>query len=64
MSNFVKIRPLGAELLHAGRQTDMTKQIVFFTTVRTQVKMVTIHTGNVHHLAKNPAGAPGRHIFL
>jgi hypothetical protein len=65
MSNFMKIRPLGAELFHAGRQTDMTKQIVFFfTIVRTQVKMVTIHTGNVHHLAKNPAGAPGRNLLL
>jgi len=64
MSNFMKIRAVGAELFHADRQTDMTKQIVFFTIVRTQVKMVTLDTGNVHHLAKNSAGAPGRHILL
>jgi len=25
ISNFMKIRPAGAELFHAGRQTDMTK---------------------------------------
>ena len=28
--NFMKVRPLGAELIHAERQTDMTKLIVFF----------------------------------
>jgi len=26
MSNFIKIRPEGAELLHADRQTDVTNQ--------------------------------------
>ena len=30
MSNFMKIRPVGAELFHADRQTDMTKLIVAF----------------------------------
>ena len=30
MSSFVKIRPVEAELLHADRQTDMTKLIVAF----------------------------------
>ena len=29
-SNFMKIRPVGAELFHADRQTDMTKLIVAF----------------------------------
>ena len=28
--NFVKIRPMGVELFHADRQTDMTKLIVAF----------------------------------
>jgi hypothetical protein len=28
MSNFTQIRPVGAELFHADRQTDMTKLIV------------------------------------
>ena len=28
MSNFMKIRQVGAELLHAGGRTDMTKTIV------------------------------------
>jgi hypothetical protein len=28
--NFVKIRPVGAELFHADRQTDMTKLTVAF----------------------------------
>jgi hypothetical protein len=37
----MKIRPVGAELFHVDRQTDMTKRIVFFTIVRTQVKMFT-----------------------
>jgi len=46
------------------RQKDMTKRVVFFTIVRTQVKMVTLHIGNVHHLVKNPAGAFGRHNLL
>ena len=30
MSNFMKIRPVGAELFHVGGQTDMTKLIVAF----------------------------------
>jgi hypothetical protein len=30
MSNFTKIRSLGAELLHAGGETDMTTLIVAF----------------------------------
>jgi len=30
MSNFIKIRPVGTELLHADGQTDMTKLTVAF----------------------------------
>ena len=30
ISSFIKIRPVGAELFHADRQTDMTKLIVAF----------------------------------
>ena len=30
ISNFMKIRPVGAELLHADRRTDMTKLVVAF----------------------------------
>jgi hypothetical protein len=29
-SNFIKIRPVGAELFHADRRADMTKLIVAF----------------------------------
>ena len=31
MSNLIKIRPVGAELFHVDRQTDMTQLIVFFS---------------------------------
>ena len=30
MSNYIKIRPIGTELFHADRQSDMTKLIVAF----------------------------------
>jgi hypothetical protein len=30
ISNFMKTRPVGAELFHADGRTDMTKVIVFF----------------------------------
>jgi hypothetical protein len=30
ISNFMKIRPVGAELFHADRRTDMTKLMVAF----------------------------------
>jgi hypothetical protein len=30
ISSFIKIRPVGTELFHADRQTDMTKLIVAF----------------------------------
>jgi hypothetical protein len=30
MPNFIKIRPVGAELFHADGQTDMTKLLVAF----------------------------------
>jgi len=32
ISNFIKICPVGAELFHADRRTDMTKLIVAFRT--------------------------------
>jgi len=32
MSNFIKLRPVGAELFHADGQTDMTKLILAFRT--------------------------------
>jgi len=36
----MKIHPVGAELLHADRQTDMTKPIVtFFTVLQMHVKI-------------------------
>jgi len=38
ISNFMKIRQLGAELFHADRQTDMTKLIVAFPIFRTYLK--------------------------
>jgi hypothetical protein len=47
ISNFMKIRPVGAELLHAGgrtdrqirqTQTDMTKLIVAFALLRTRLE--------------------------
>jgi len=31
MPNFMKIRPVGAELFHADRQTDITKPTVAFS---------------------------------
>jgi hypothetical protein len=34
----MKIRPMGAELLHADRQTDMTKVIVTFRSIAKEPK--------------------------
>jgi hypothetical protein len=33
ISNFIKIRPVGAELFRVGGQTDMTKLIVAFRNI-------------------------------
>jgi len=38
--NFMKIRPVGAELLHTDRQADMTKQIVAFRNLRKAPKII------------------------
>ena len=39
-SNFMKIRPLGADLFHADRRTDMTKQMSIYAILRTRLKWV------------------------
>jgi len=36
MSNFMTVRPVGAELFHTDGQTDMTKPIVIFHKFATQ----------------------------
>jgi hypothetical protein len=38
---FMKIRPVGAELLHADRRTDMTMLIFAFAILRTRLKYCT-----------------------
>jgi hypothetical protein len=38
ISNFMKIRPVGAELFHADRRTGMTKLIVAFPVLQTHLK--------------------------
>jgi len=38
MSNFTKIRPVGAELFHEDAQTDMTKLAVAFRNYANQPK--------------------------
>jgi len=42
ISDFMKIRLVGDELLHADGQTDMTKQIIAFAILRTHLKYVKI----------------------
>jgi len=42
--NFMKIRPLGAELFHAERQTDKTKLLVFFAILRTRIKITNVYS--------------------
>jgi hypothetical protein len=39
ISNFMKIRPLGAELFHGIGRTDMTKLLFPFAILRTRLKM-------------------------
>jgi hypothetical protein len=51
MSNFMKMRPVGAELFHSDGQTDMTKLIVAFHNVaNAPKKWTTMNTvqKNVH----------------
>jgi hypothetical protein len=38
ISNLMKIRPVGAELFYADRQTDVTKLVVFFEILCTRLK--------------------------
>jgi len=47
----MKIRPVGAELFHAGRRTDMTKLTVACHNFRTRLKMRT--SGPSNGIAKN-----------
>jgi hypothetical protein len=39
ISSFIKIRPVGSELFHADKQTDMTKAVVVFAIFRTRLKI-------------------------
>jgi hypothetical protein len=43
VSNLIKIRPVGAELLHADGRTDMTKLIVAFRNFANAPKNSTIN---------------------
>ena len=54
ISGFIKIRPVGAELFHADRQTDMTKLIVAFRNFANAPKKA-IHTPllKLLHLLEN-----------
>jgi 23S rRNA A2030 N6-methylase RlmJ len=51
ISNFIKICPVGAELFHADRQTDMTKLVVAFHNFANAAKkegkfhLITCHVG-------------------
>jgi hypothetical protein len=38
MSNFIKVLPVGTELFHADRRTDMTKLTLAFGTFATAIK--------------------------
>ena len=42
MSNFMKIRPVGAELFHADGRTDMTKLTVAYSNFEGAKKMASI----------------------
>ena len=45
VSNFMKIRSLAAEMIHADGRTDMTKPIVAFPNFSTAPKMEDVSTG-------------------
>ena len=47
ISNFMKIRPLGAEFLNAGRETNMTTLIVAFCNFANAPKMFLSHLENI-----------------
>jgi hypothetical protein len=48
ISSFIKIRPVGAELFHAGGQTDMTKLIVALRNFHTAPKSCSSYEIFIH----------------
>ena len=50
-SNYMKIRPVGAELFHTDGRTDMTKLIVAFRNFTNEPKRITsnLHKDYVHN---------------
>jgi hypothetical protein len=52
VSNFIKVRPMRAELFHADGQTDMMKLIVAFRNFASAPKK-SRQTGKVNHIAMN-----------
>jgi hypothetical protein len=47
LSNFMKIRPMGAESFHVGRQTDMKKLILAFHNFANMPKSECVNTSYV-----------------
>jgi hypothetical protein len=59
MSSFIKIRPVGAELLHADGQTDMTKlTVAFFAILRTRLKTMMTISGTPQYLTADISAHP------
>ena len=56
--NFIKIRPVGAELFHADRRTDMTKVIVAFRNSANEPKNVVCFNWTNHFWIKNVVLTP------
>ena len=57
-SNFMKIRPVGAELLHADGRTDMKKLIVFFAIFTHAPKIVYIRVVKVRGMSNHKRNFP------
>jgi len=55
MSNFMKIRSVGAELFHADGRTDMPKLIVAFRNFANVPKTQSFNKYKVFHSLPNPA---------
>jgi len=57
--NFMKIRPVGAELFHADKRTDghrdMTKLIITFLNFTNALKITPYSTEHTVHLLQRPA---------
>ena len=53
MSSFIKILPVGAELFHADRRTDMTKLTVSFHNFANAPKNIMTDGKGVHIISKN-----------